>query len=812
MVLLSLAAAFLLGVYLGAGLEPPASALWLFALGSGLSADLLASLRRTPLPAVLALLFVLGAIRADVVGGEDRPELSVYHGRGVVSLEGVVSEYPHTTAKATQFRFSADKIGLNEDRAETSGEGMVTLGASGRPVSPRDRPYVRYGDRLFLEGSLEAPRTLEGFDYPSYLARQGIRSTMSFPEAALLDEGLGNPLLRQVHSFRSSMADSLSKTVPEPQAALGQALLLGLRDDQPEDVVEQFRATGTSHLLAVSGLHVGILMATSLAVSQRILGRRRQLYLAAPLALVWLYALTAGMSPSVTRAAIMGSVYLAAYALGRPRSVLPALGLAAAVMVALNPNVLWSVSFQLSFAAMAGIALMAEPLAQRLQAPLEARLGRAGNPLPGLRAVALIVAMTLAATVATLPLVAFYFQRVSLVGIPATVLSLPVLPMVLLTQSAAGAVGLASTTLAQPLEWIAWLPSAYLTSVVGLVARAPGAYVETGQTGPLLVWGYFGALLGWYARDEIRRWWGGWVASIASPTRLPFLHEPAVPRWVLIPVVLAAVLLWAAALTTPDGRLHVTFADVGQGDAAFITTPGGQQVLVDGGPGPLGAVRLLGSKMPFRDRTIDMVVLTHPHSDHAGGLAEVLHRYDVANVLEREVTHDSSSYLAWRQSVLEESAEVTHASAGQLIALDGGVLIRVIGPPARLLRGTSSDIDNASVVLRLEYGDVSFLLTADTFHEGEAALVGSGVPLHSNVLKVAHHGSRSSTSPEFLAQVSPVAAVISAGEDNRFGHPHPETVDALLRYVDRELVFLTQERGSIEFVTDGRRLEVKTDR
>ena len=521
MVLLSLAAAFLLGVYLGAGLEPPASALWLFALGSGLSADLLASLRRTPLPAVLALLFVLGAIRADVVGGEDRPELSVYHGRGVVSLEGVVSEYPHTTAKATQFRFSADKIGLNEDRAETSGEVMVTLGASGRPVSPRDRPYVRYGDRLFLEGSLEAPRTLEGFDYPSYLARQGIRSTMSFPEAALLDEGLGNPLLRQVHSFRSSMADSLSKTVPEPQAALGQALLLGLRDDLPEDVVEQFRATGTSHLLAVSGLHVGILMATSLAVSQRILGRRRQLYLAAPLALVWLYALTAGMSPSVTRAAIMGSVYLAAYALGRPRSVLPALGLAAAVMVALNPNVLWSVSFQLSFAAMAGIALMAEPLAQRLRAPLEARLGRAGNPLPGLRAVALIVAMTLAATVATLPLVAFYFQRVSLVGIPATVLSLPVLPMVLLTQSAAGAVGLASTTLAQPLGWIAWLPSAYLTSVVGLVARVPGAYVETGQTGPLLVWGYFGALLGVVrqGRDSsLVGWLGGQHCQSHPPT------------------------------------------------------------------------------------------------------------------------------------------------------------------------------------------------------------------------------------------------------------------------------------------------------
>ena len=140
------------------------------------------------------------------------------------------------------------------------------------------------------------------------------------------------------------------------------------------------------------------------------------------------------------------------------------------------------------------------------------------------------------------------------------------------------------------------------------------------------------------------------------------------------------------------------------------------------------------------------------------------------------------------------------------------MLIEVLWPPARLLRGTASDVDNASVVLRLVYGDVSFLLTGDIFVEGESGLVRREAELDSDVLKVAHHGSRSSSSAPFLDRVDPTVAVVSAGRDNRYGHPRPETIEALRRHVDDERIFLTGESGSIEFVTDGVRLEVKTER
>ena len=251
---------------------------------------------------------------------------------------------------------------------------------------------------------------------------------------------------------------------------------------------------------------------------------------------------------------------------------------------------------------------------------------------------------------------------------------------------------------------------------------------------------------------------------------------------------------------------------MGQGDAALITTPSGQHILVDGGPDPAVAARLLGSRLPFWDRTVDLVVLTHPHADHVTGLTEVLRRYDVKLVLEREIDHQSPPLAAWREELAEEGAVVSQAWAGQMITVGDGVFAHVLWPPQTQSTEAPSDLNSASVVLRLTYGDVSFLLTGDLLSEGEAGLLALGAAIDSEVLKVAHHGSRSSSSGVFLQAVSPVAAVISSGEGNRFGHPDPETVDALLGHVDEALLFMTSERGSVEFVTDGRRLEVKTER
>jgi competence protein ComEC len=808
MLLLAIAGVFIAGVLLASRYDLPVPALGLLVVASALLAALLLTMRRSPLPAAALAALMLGMLRVEAFERDAPPALLAYHGRPV-QVRGLIINDPEAAGAAARFRLRVEAVGEGDKWADVSGDALVTLKEPAELARQRDRPYFRYGDRLLLDGRLERPPTIEDFDYPAYLAHQGIGSVMSFPRATLLEEGRGIPFYQWLYRLRQDIADSLARAAPEPQAALGQAMLLGLRDRLPEELEDKFVLTGTSHVLAISGMNISIFVGMVVAVSQWALGRRRQLYLVAPLILVWLYALISGMSPSVARAAVMGTVYLAALLLGRPSSILPALGLAAAAMAAINPDVLWSISFQLSFAAMAGIALLTEPISRWIQgAGGFDRLTRALKSAPTLAADT--IAMTIAATIATLPLTVLHFGRLSVVGMPATLLAVPALPAIMVTHAAAGLVGLASDSLAQPLGWLAWVPSAYLTSVVGLFARVPAASVDVGRLASLLMLACYGIAILLCLRRPLFSLARRWIAHVGA-VRLPILDR-SVPWWAIAPAISLAALLWIAALSLPDRRLHVSFVDVGQGDAIFIVTPGGQQLIVDGGPDPMRLARFLGEKMPFRDRTIELMALTHPHADHVTGLVEALRRYRVQRILERELEHEGAPYQAWRRAVAQEGAEVIQAQAGQVIATSDGVVIEVLNPPDVLLRGTASDLDNAAVVLRLAYGSVSFLLTGDMFGEAEALLVEQGAPIDSDVLKVAHHGSRSSSSPEFLAGVSPAIAVISAGEDNRFGHPHPAVVEALRQRVPEKLLFVTRDKGTVEIVTDGVRLEVRTER
>jgi len=288
---------------------------------------------------------------------------------------------------------------------------------------------------------------------------------------------------------------------------------------------------------------------------------------------------------------------------------------------------------------------------------------------------------------------------------------------------------------------------------------------------------------------------------------------PSFPKKWLIPVLLLiAILVWSVALTMPDNKLHVTFLDVGQGDAILIQTPNHQNILIDGGPDPQKINLELSKKLPFWDRTIDLVISTQPQADHITGLVEVLQRYKVKWVLESGVTYDSYIYKEWLNLIEEKQINREIATAGQVIDSGSGIEIEVLNPPAKLFQETSDDVDNNGVVIRLSWGKVSFLFTADIRNEAEFELVSQRANLKSTVLKVAHHGSKTSTSPQFLAAVDPEIAVISVGGNNTFGHPSPEVVERLVNRLSEEKVYRTDKKGTIEFITDGERLWVKTER
>ena len=282
-------------------------------------------------------------------------------------------------------------------------------------------------------------------------------------------------------------------------------------------------------------------------------------------------------------------------------------------------------------------------------------------------------------------------------------------------------------------------------------------------------------------------------------------------------VVLAALLagglfLWAQALARSDGHLHVYFLDVGQGDSALIVTPGGRQVLIDGGPGRGTATRALAGLLPWGDRSIDLVVLTHLDDDHSRGLLRVLEHYSVGGLMVGKGVSDSPDFAPWHTALERHGVTRIDVTSGLRMELERGVTVDTLNPPGEGRAWPEQDRNNPSVALRLVYGQSAFLFTADIEEEAEDLLARSPATLASAVLKVSHHGSGTSTIQPFLDRVGPAVAAISAGEDNRFGHPDPDVVSRLGAAVGPEFVYRTDRHGTVEVVSDGKSLWVRTER
>ncbi|MGB6837626.1 MAG: MBL fold metallo-hydrolase, partial [Dehalococcoidia bacterium] len=292
------------------------------------------------------------------------------------------------------------------------------------------------------------------------------------------------------------------------------------------------------------------------------------------------------------------------------------------------------------------------------------------------------------------------------------------------------------------------------------------------------------------------------LAAANRPLRL--LPAP----WLVGGLALAVALAWWAVLSHPHGRLTVSIMDVGQGDAIFVHTPQGHQILIDGGPSAQAAMEALGRELPFWDRSLDLIVLTHPQEDHLVGLVRVLERYDVAQVMASPIEADSSAYDEWRRLIEEKDIPYLEATAGAWVDLGDSATLHVLGPPQGGLHDTQDDLNNNSLVLKLSWGRLSFLLTGDIESEAEDALLDSRHDLRAAVLKVPHHGSAHSSSKPFLEAVRPALTVISVGEDNTFGHPSPTT---LARLTDT-LLYRTDQHGRLRLSTDGQRLWVSPDR
>ncbi|WP_374688725.1 DNA internalization-related competence protein ComEC/Rec2 [Promineifilum sp.] len=780
-------AGWLIGIGL-ASLAPLGVLYWLLAAGAALVAAIAFwRVGRVGLAlAGLAALALGGARYVAATPPADPGRIDFYAGATGVKLAGRVAAEPELGDTRARLRVAA---------AELVMDGRVLPVAGDILVETRRYPIIGYGASLRLTGDLEALDALDNADYAAYLGRQGIRAIMRFPEVAVVAGEGGSPLYRAMLAARERGRAVIRAALPEPQAALLTGILLGDDSGLPDTTADAFQATGMTHIIAISGFNIVIIIGLLDWLTGAFLPRRPATLIV--MLLLILYAVLVGAAPSVVRATVMGITYLLGLRLlGRRTLAVAGLFVAAALMTLFDPLALWSVGFQLSFAATLGLMLYASAWTRRIERGAEALLTPRAQPAVK-RLLGEGLTVTLAAQVLTVPLLLYHFGRLSLASLPANLLALPAQPGVMLTGGLALLAGLIHPAAGRIAALPAWLFLTYTVGVIHWLARAPGASIPLALSP--------GGLLAVYAAIAGLTL----LAALPRERRRDLLGRVHIGRRAGVALGVVAVLALLGLFwlrERPDGRLHVAFLDVGQGDAILIQTPAGRQVLVDGGRYPSRLLEELGEQMPFWDRSLDVVIATHPDADHADGLISAVERYDVAQLVTNGADGDDDAAFGALLLAAATDGAIHVAQAGETLDLGDGARLEIlqVGAPG------AEEGNDASIVARLVYGDLAVLLTGDAAEAAEAALLAGGRPLAATVLKAGHHGANTSCGADFLRVVAPQVVVISVGADNSYGHPAP----AMLQRVAAQgaTVLRTDEVGTIELVSDGRQMWWETER
>lgn len=781
-------ASWMVGIWLASVLNI-SPYLWLaLALVNAAGAGLLWRRGRWGLVLAATAALALGSARFVLAQPRSDPGyIHYYNGARDLAVIGEVDAEPQPDD--TRIRLRVDVRQVVIDGQTRPVEGILLVETNRFPV-------IDYGASIELSGDLYAPDVISSPSYAAYLLRDGITSVMRYPDVDVLDSKGGSPFFRTMLAVRQRGREVIRAGVPEPYAALLNGILLGDDSGMPDWLNDAFRETGMTHIIAISGFNIALIIALLDRLSGPFLPRRW----AAVLIMVFisLYAVLVGAQASVVRAAIMGAAYLAGLRLlGRPTLAIAGLFSAAFVMTLANPNTLWDIGFQLSFAATLGLLLFASRWTRRIESSFSARLPSASQ-----KATAWLldfVMVTFAAQFLTVPLILYHFGRLSVASLPANFLVLPAQPGVMFTGGIVLLMGMVFPDISRAIGWIAWPFLAYTVGAIHLLSRLPFASVPLRFSFPALiaVYGVIALLtLLTFTDVEKRR-----ILTDQIPLKRRGMIGASIG-------ILGLILLFTWLSGRPDGRLHVAFLDIGQGDAILIQSPSGQQLLIDGGRYPSVVLDELGKQIPFWDRSIDMVLATHSDEDHIAGLVSVLERYKVSSLITGNIEAAGDPTFEALLAVADEMGTPVHsAQTGEVIVLDEGVRLQILYVGNV---NAEDSMNDASIVARLEYGDLSILLTGDAEARTETHLLQTGQPLNSLILKAGHHGANTSSSQPFLTAVTPQIIVISVGRDNSYGHPSP----AMLERAEAigALVLRTDESGTLEVETDGRQMWWKAER
>jgi len=789
MTLLYLVASWIAGIILGASTDDSPIPVWIaLALAAFVAAWWVGQRPRRAVALICGGLACLGVARYAWASQPLTPDdIGYYADSGYVTLTGIISRDPDVRSQHVNLRVEVETLTRDDEPIPVHGAVLVQ--------APRYGDYA-YGDRVRVSGALLTPPEFDTFSYRDYLARQNIHAMISNGAVQLLERDQGQPWYDTIYAIKERAQQTIDRLLPSPQAPLLSGILIGVETAIPDSIREAFNRTGTTHIIAISGANIIIILRVLMGLFTPLAGRNRAALFA--VASVGAYAILVGGDPAVVRAAIMGSLSLVAARLGRRTYGLTTLAFSAWLMTLLNPMVLWDVGFQLSVAATTGLVLFS----QDFEDILERGLRRVFAPSTARQVTQWLsepVAVSLAAQITTTPLILLYFGRFSIIGLVANIVIVPVQPYIMTVGWLAVLVGMIWTPIGQIVAWVVWIPLTFTLEVVRALGSLSWASVQVALTGSTAGIVYSFLLLAMLLRiqhpDD--------RALLARRVR-----QHLRPSLVILAGSLVAFLVWAVALTQPDGKLHVWFLDVGHGHAVLIRTPNGAHLLVDGGSNPTQLRQAIGDAMPFWNRTLDLLIVSQPTRAAIGGVPELARHYDVRLALSNGQPGENQEYAELVEILSDRGAEMVSGIAGHKIATSDGVTIEVLHP--QVPPQPDDDADTVSLAVRLSYGSTSFLLGPNLSLEGERQMIERGWYLGSTVIMLPSHGGAKENSLPFLQAVRPQAAVALVGAGNRAGLPD-RTVAERVSIMTGQSLFRTDKHGTVEMITDGSTLQIYTD-
>lgn len=732
--LVPVAGAWLLGILL----ESAFDLLWLLlcigAVGALLAVILLWNDRLGRLTLLVVLFLLIGAARCALASpAADLQTLAPYLHSAKVQIRGSVTDEPklegHTRLLAVDI--SGVRTSNSAPWQDIHGQLEVQMLA---PSSLTDPYGANYGDTVELQGRLAAPLPHSA---PNVIA------SMAFPRLSVggNDGNLLHPFIAAFYQLRITLATLISQSLPQPEAALFIAILLSLRTPALIPLIQAFNVTGTAHLIAPSGFKVTLLAglvtnSTSwlyenpkqsekklLPAQKRRKNRLRWITTALVTGCLVVYTLLSGSGPAALRAGIMGILLVLAPRLGRIYNAYTALALTALLLSSIDPFILWNAGFQLSFAGTLGIVLLT-PFFQRLFHPLTRILFDhltvktiAATLAAQLGYITIeIIAVTLAAQTATLPIFALTFNQISFIA-----------PLALLC------------------GWILWPLLWYIRTIVLWCAILPDAYTNATFMNGMFAWCYYG-ILTIISGTILYKWPLQQALEAATGAKTAPLSKRA---WQIVQICTVIIMLLGTGITalaaSPDGQLHILFFSVGpagkapQGEAIFVSTPDGKTALIDGGLDATSLGQVLDSHLPFWQRSLDMVILTTPRSDHLAGLQDIITRYQVGQIIDAGMLHPNTGYALWRRTISERNFHYTPVQQGTTLMLGSQVAFQILSPASPLHKGSNEELDN-TLVARLAAPGFSLLLlgsaASSSYALGKIEETISSDYLHADVVQL----------------------------------------------------------------------------